>query len=363
MARGLPSKAAGAVRGPFPTARGLLCLLLLAGPVACWAAEAEHPEKAAAKLMTPQTDRAIERGLAWLAAQQHDDGSFGTSGMYRGNVAVVGLCGMAMIANGSTPGRGPYGRQTALCLDFVLSNTKESGYIVNESFPSHGPMYGHGFATVFVAECYGSTPRPEIRDKLSRAVKLIVNTQNDQGGWRYFPQRMPADISVTVAQLMALRAARNAGIDVPRETIDRSVGYLKKSQNSDGGFAYMLETGRESQFPRSAAAVVGLQSAGIYEAPEVAKGITYLFQFLPKKGTVRRDRSYYFYGHYYAAIAMWQAGGDSWSQWYPAIRDELVSLQRPNGSWADSTISPEFDTAMACLVLQVPNNLLPIFQR
>ncbi len=321
------------------------------------------PEQAAARLVTPETDQAVARGLRWLASRQHEDGSFGTSGYYRGNVAVVSLAGMAMMAGGSLPDRGPYGRQVALCLDYVLAHAQKSGYIINESFPSHGPMYGHGFATLFLAECYGSSGRPDLREILAKAGELSVNTQHDAGGWRYDPKRMPADISVTIAQVMALRAARNAGIHVPRETIERATRYIRQSQNPDGGFCYMLEGPRESQFPRSAAALVGLYSAGIYQGPEIDKALKYLLQFLPRKGVVRRDRSYYLYGHYYAALAMWQAGGDYFLRWYPAIRDELLALARPDGSWADSTISPEFDTAMACLILQVPNNLLPIFQR
>ena len=86
-------------------------------------------------------------------------------------------------------------------------------------------------------------------------------------------------------------------------------------------------------------------------------------RFLPQPGAVTHERSYYFYGHYYAAMAMWQAGGERWAKWYPAVRDELLSKQKSDGSWFDSAISPEFDTSMALLVLQVPNNYLPIFQR
>ena len=170
-------------------------------------------------------------------------------------------------------------------------------------------MYGHGFATMFLAECYGMSPRPELREKLSKAVKIIVNSQNKEGGWRYQPVRDDADISVTVCQVMALRAARNAGLFVPNETIDRSIDYVKRSQNADGGFMYMIGTGGESDFPRSAAAVVALYSAGIYKGPEIAKGLDYLMQFMPAEGVTRRE-SYYFYGHYYAVQAMWQAGGD-----------------------------------------------------
>jgi hypothetical protein len=166
---------------------------------------------------------------------------------------------------------------------------------------------------------------------------------------------------------MALRAARNAGIYVPPEKIDRAIDYIKKCQNSDGGFKYILGPGDSpSAFPRSAAAVVGLYSAGIKEidgGPEVRRGLAYMMQFLPQPG-VERKETYYFYGHYYAVLATWQAGGDSWNRWYPAIREELLQRQQQaTGAWVDPSVSNEFATAMACLILQMPNNCVPIFQR
>ncbi len=221
-------------------------------------------------------------------------------------------------------------------------------------------MYDHGFATLLLAEVYGSRPDPVLRRKLAQAVRLIVNTQNDEGGWRYQPERRDADISVTVCQVMALRAARNAGIFVGSDTIDRCTDYVKRLQNADGGFAYMLPGG-ESAFPRSAAGVVALYSAGIYEGDEVRRGLTYLATFRPQPGVAGVD-NHFFYGHYYAAQAMWQAGNDAWQRWYPAIRDTLLERRRDDGSWFDQ-ICPEYGTAMACLILQMPNNYLPIFQR
>lgn len=322
-------------------------------------AQPKSPEVTAAEMITPAADRAIQQGLAFLVAHQHENGSFG-SGNYHGNVAISALSGMALISAGSTPGRGPYGQNINRCTDYLLANTQESGYIIAPASASHGPMYGHGFATLYLAECYGMSPRPELREKLSKAVKLIVATQNKDGGWRYLPKRDDADISVTICEVMALRAARNAGLHVPRETIDRTVDYVKRSQNADGGFMYMIQGG-ESAFGRSAAGVVALYSAGIYEGPEIKKGLDYLMQFLPREGVVRREQ-YYFYGHYYAVQAMWHAGGDYWSRWYPAVRDELIARQRKDGSWM-SPISSECDTAMSCIVLALPNNCLPIFQR
>ena len=107
----------------------------------------------------------------------------------------------------------------------------------------------------------------------------------------------------------------------PRRPIDDAVDYVKRCQNRDGGFVYMLSAGGESSFPRSAAAIVALNSAGKYTGAEITKGLDYLTQFRPEQGVIRREQ-YYEYGHYYAVQAMWQAGGERWARWYPAVRDE-----------------------------------------
>ena len=317
------------------------------------------PEKSAAEMMTPATDRAIDRGLHYLAAQQTEDGAFGTSG-YQRNVAICALSGMALMASGSTPGRGPFGKQLDRCVDYLLECTHQNGFICDAPASSHGPMYGHGFATLFLAQAYGMSRNPQLREKLSQAVKLIASTQNAEGGWRYQPRPADADISVTVCEMMALRAARNAGLHVPNQTVDRCIEYVQKSQNADGGFRYML-SGGPSDFPRSAAGVVALFSAGVYEGNAIERGLIYLSRYIPRRRRSART-SHYFYGHYYAIQAMWHAGDEAWAAWYPAIRDELLVRQQPDGSWADAICS-EYATAMACIILQIPNNNLPIFQR
>jgi hypothetical protein len=58
---------------------------------------------------------------------------------------------------------------------------------------------------------------------------------------------------------------------------------------------------------------------------------------------------------------MWQAGGEHWQRWAPAIHDVLLARQKPDGSWPE-TVCYEYGTAMACIILQMPNNYLPIFQ-
>ncbi len=338
----------------------------LARSVACLAASAggtclaqDRRAEAVNDLMLPATEKAIREGLDYLAARQATDGSF-RGELYRRNAAVVSLAGMAFMANGSFPGRGRYGHAVTRAVQYILEHTQESGYIYVANSSSHGPMYGHGFATLFLAEVYGMWPDSEVRDKLVRAVRMIVENQNHEGGWRYEPDGREADVSVTICQVMALRAARNAGIYVPNETIDRCTDYVKQCQNPDGGFAYMLPGG-ESAFARSAAGVVALYSAGIYEGDEIQRGLEYLLQHQPTADSMSLE-SNFFYGQYYAVQAMWHAGGTYWQRWYPAIRNTLMDQRSDDGSWFDQ-ICPEYGTAMACLILQMPNNYLPIFQR
>jgi len=216
---------------------------------------------------------------------------------------------------------------------------------------------------------------------LGRAVQLIIDTQNDEGGWRYFPVRNDADISVTICQVMALRAAKNAGFAVPAEVAAKCTRYVERLQdsNGDGGFRYQAAQRNgvgSTGFARTAAGVVALYSAGIYRSRAIDRGLDYLMQRckpgMPHLGQHWQQREmvmHYYYGHYYAVQAMWIAGGRYWTEWYPAIRDELVNHpDRTPGDgswWARRTLPdcPHYGTAMACIILQVPNNYLPIFQR
>jgi hypothetical protein len=325
-------------------------------------------------MITRQTDQAIDKGLEFLQrARNVRDGSFGTN-QYAGNVAVTSLAGIAFMAGGHQPNRGRYGRVVTEALRFVLSQEnrdgRHPGYLHNPNATPHGPMYGHGFGTLFLAEASGMVHdkrlREEVNDKLHKAVQLILDSQNAEGGWRYTPESRDADLSVTICQIMALRAARNAGVMVPKSKVDRCVEYVKRCQDKLGGwFRYMAQGGGgggQQAFARTAAGVVALYSAGIYKGREIDEGLKFLSNNRPNNGLLGRPDMHYFYGHYYAVQAMWTAGGDYWREWYPAIRDELLGRQAGDGSWMDP-ICTHYGTAMASIILQVPNNYLPILQK
>lgn len=221
-------------------------------------------------------------------------------------------------------------------------------------------MYGHGFATLFLAEVYGTTKRKDLKQKLTAATELIVRSQNREGGWRYDPEPRDADLSVTICQMMALRAARNAGVYVPGETIESAVDYVRRCQNPDGGFMYRL-TGGESRFPLTAGAIVALQNAGRYKGKELSDGYAFLSQRAAQNIQLQRN-NYFFYAHYYSVQAFWQKGGKAWEAWYERLVEVLLKSQLDDGSWVDYT-DRTYATAMACIILNTPRSHLPIFQR
>lgn len=370
---------------PFP--RTSFTLALVASMVAAPLASARQP---AGDNVAPGPDvnpirgeeindaqrRSVDRGLDWLARRQAPDGSFGGGPAGGGgrHAGITALAALAFMQAGNLPGRGKHGNVVRKSLDFILASTSESGLISSDS--SGSPMYGHGFATLFLAEVYGMAQGSAggggidddaVKEKLQRAVRLIVRAQNPQGGWRYQPVPMDADISVTITQIMALRAARDAGIKVDRAVIDRAIQYIRNCQNADGGFSYMANNAAmgmgmagASGYARTAAGVAALFYAGIYQGDDVRRGLDYIKRFVPGKSAPPEGESHYFYGNYYAVQAMFLAGGEYWATYYPAIRDQLIQRQAAGGQWSGD-FTDEYATAMALLILQMPNRYLPVF--
>lgn len=176
-------------------------------------------------------------------------------------------------------------------------------------------------------------------------------------------------MSVTVCQVLALRGARNAGIQVPKPTIDRAIRYVKESfiveGRGRGAFKYQQDfnyplAGYRWSFALTAAGVATLCGAGDYNAVEVKRGLKYLWDWFPPK-EIAADRFDYFYGHYYAVQAAFQASGAYWNQWYEDIKSDLLALQQPDGSWTD-LVGSNYATAIAAIILQMPNQYLPIME-
>lgn len=348
---------------------------------------------------------AVEKGLRHLASIQNQDGSWSNDignklghnyqrnvdGIGKPHVGVTAICCMAFMAAGYTPDRGEYSRTVGAGLAFVLRNIdRDTGWI--SAFGTR--MYSHAFATMFLAEVYGQTKDPVVLSHLRNAIKFIVDSQNQQGAWRYVPHQIDSDMSICVCQLQALRAANNVGVKVPINAIEEAKNYVRASYNRwrlPGSFKYQLDWDDRSTFALTAAGVVGLQSLGEYDSHsyvdkatgintrlDLSRSINFLVQERPDKAnryTWLRpgwgECNYgFWYGHYYAAQAMYQYQFVSprvWREWNDLNRKHFLKLQHDNGAWTDEIGGWDqrknaYATAMACLILSIPRGYLPIFQ-
>jgi hypothetical protein len=318
----------------------------------------------------PRADAAVKRALEFLKRTQKDDGGW-ESGHYGEMTSVTSLAVMAFLASGHVPGQpGPYRDAVERGVRYVLKHQKDNGLLVSNT--SHGPMYCHGISTLMVAEVIGMTLDDalagEARAALSRAVDLILKAQavqknkDNTGGWRYQPNSVDSDISVTGWQVMALRAAKSTGCAVPAEAIDSAVAYLKLcAVKREGGFSYQPRAGPNN--PRTGTGTLALEICGEHLTPEALAGAEYLLKHPP-----RWSSPYFFYEVYYAPQALFQVGDRYFRPYYSALVPILLDHQDPDGSWLsgdgnDRAGGRTYCTAMAALALAVEYRYLPIYQR
>ena len=366
-------------------------------------------EGARKPLIDDETRRSIEQGLRFLARTQREDGAWISDAGNKVNdeyrvpdgqrdvphVGVTALGILAFLAAGHVPGRGPYGVPMDRAVRFLMANVQSDGFV-----SAHGTrMYDHAFATLALAEVYGTSRAAELRKKLELAVELTIKCQNSTGGWRYVPFTIESDMSVTVCQVVALRAARNVGIRVPEETIDAALRYVIDSAITDpyiapsevGAFYYQPSNTRwnRSSFSLTAAGLTTLFQAGIYDDTQLeaytrSRGIRKVPALHIRDTVAYMERAYasvpknhffYYYGNYYAAQAMYNWGGTNpevWERWYRRVRGDLLSVRRdssgPGGNresrWESNIGTTDtFATAVAILILSIPFDYLPIHQK
>ncbi len=317
-------------------------------------------------MVTPETEQAIQKGLAYLARTQARNGCWRSEAM--GGVyptAMTALGGLAMMAAGNTPSEGEYADNVRRAVYFLLSSTGRNG-LITAMVEENRSMHGHGFALMFLAQAYGAEQDTDLQRRLheaiSRAIGLTAKSQSFNGGWLYTPDQNGDEGSVTVTQIQALRAARNAGIKVPKSTITRACEYIQKCANDDGGISYSLMS-RGSRPAISAAAVATLYNAGQYENPVAHKALEYLKKLLKGSNSATVFQGHRFYALLYTSQAMFFSGDEDWKEFYPKHRDELIKQQNADGSWQGDFAGHVYGTSIALLVLQLPYQYLPILQR
>ncbi len=320
-------------------------------------------------LITPETDRAIRRGLDFLIQRQASDGSWSEAG--RGpfgaySVSMTALSAMSLAASGSTPMRGPFAPHLNRAVTYLLKSQQTNGLICRRGEEEVRSMYGHGFSMLFLGQMLGMEADPErmaeIRRALARGVELTGRAQSPLGGWIYTPDSGGDEGSVTITQVQALRSCRDAGLAVPKRVINEAMGYLDKSIQPDGGIAYRVGMAG-SRAPITAAAVACWFNAGMYDDPRARRALNYCKKTVGIGPGQQGVWGHYFYAHLYLSQVMYLAGEDEWRDYFPRLRDHLLSVQNEDGSWDGDSVGQVYGTALALTILQLPYNYLPIYQR
>jgi hypothetical protein len=330
-----------------------------------------------ATLTSPATEHAVDAGLAYLATLQAraGDGSFSVSDADRADYAPLGvsaLCALAFLAAGSAPGRGPHGDVVTRALEYLLLHTDldprspTRGYISVQGDQASN-THGHGYATLVLAEAYGMSSGSErIRTALVAAVDRIEQSQGAEGGWYYQP-RPTADHegSVTICLVQALRAARDAGIQVDAEIIRRAEDYVRRLQNEEGLFRYTLALEeKRATIALTAAGIATLNAAGRYDVRIIQDGVDAIWKGLALRAERGRPPDFPEYERLYLAQAFWQLSDTShFARWFADERERILRTQDADGSWKGSRFGSAYGTAVNCLVLALPDAVLPIFQR
>ena len=337
------------------------------------------------EVLSADLDPAIARGLAYLARQQQPDGSF--QNREKGNdnnprftgpkVALTGLSLMAYLAAGRMPDTGKHGQAVRNATEYLIKACPDDGYFGKVD---GSRMYGHAIATLALAEACGmegdAAQRKRLRAALTRAVKVLLAAQNTKkddryaGGWRYEIASGDSDLSVSAWCILALRAAHNAGIDVPKDSADRAAAFVLRCWKPEQkAFAY--QPGGEASLTMTAAAVLNLQLLDRDNRDEVRAGIKFL-------GThpAGDDTEYPCYARYYITQAAFQAGGTLWPKVWEQTQSKLLQAQKKenvqiqkkeDGSWPQTRTANEpgqtYATAVSVLTLSIPLRLLPTYQR
>jgi len=344
------------------------------------AAQTSAATDSASAFQKDQTDIAVDKAIAFLLSQQRPDGAIADA---RHENAMTSLAIMAMASVGIQPiDPGREGQAMQKALSFILRDDRqdEHGYFGGSD---GSRMYGHGITTLMLTEMLGMGVEAEqdriIHERCQKAIDLILSAQKRrkpipyQGGWRYSPTSSDADLSVSIWQLMALRSAKNDGLQVPASAIHEAVEYLKRSfvssldhngqpVNKASGFSY-TPGNRNATYAMTAAGLLAMQVCGEYESPLVTGAADWLLVHPP-----RWKERFFFYGTYYYAQGMHQRGSQHAQTAQDLVQQILLEKQQRDGAWkadnsSESRVGRVYATAMAVLSLSVKYHYLPIYQR
>jgi hypothetical protein len=336
-------------------------------------AHAQDPTARFGEVVPRDVREMYDRGLQFLATTQSPSGEW-TGGMESGP-GGTGLGVMVFLASGEDPNFGLYSSHIRRALRAIIAaQDSGTGFMGNS-------MYHHGFGMLGLAEAYGAVDdrtlwtngepadgarnvskdrQRTIGQALELAVRAAITSQkkNPFSAWRYSPDANDADTSVSGAVLVGLLAARNAGIEVPDEVIDKAISYYTKMTSGSGEVAYSGGMGGFGESTaRSSIATLVYAVAHRKDMKEYKATLGYL-----KDRIEQTSSGYPEYTRYYQAQALFQGDVAAWEKWNKLLIRQLKQAQLPDGSFRGQ-FGPSLSTSMSLLALALNYRFLPIYER
>ena len=371
---GAPSQSAPPIEAQFHTASTETLQALAALPTG-GGLGGRSPERRAALLDseggTAGSEAAVERGLAWLAAHQHEDGSWWFdltdgpckgrcrhSGVVGSSTAATGLALLCFLGHGETQEAGQYQETVRRGLYYLQSRIK---FTPKGADLQEGTMYGHAIATLALTEAYGMTQDPTILPLAQKALDFIATAQHKDGGWRYSPGQ-PGDMTVSGWQMMALQSGRLSGLQVPSPTAMSFERFLDSAQNDRGSRYSYLPGADPTPTPTAVGLLCRMYLGWSRDISPMREGAKYLAGLGPSRTDIYFD--------YYATQVLHHFGEPWWEEWNERQREHLIRTQERAGHEAGSWHFPDehgdqggrlYSTAMAILILEVYYRYLPLY--
>lgn len=334
-----------------------------------------------------EVNKALAKALDYLASQQTAEGNW--PGRYGEGAGVTALGLMAFLGAECVPK--DYSAHIKKAIAFLKTQYHPSSDYQPDSkdaaklggfIGKDDPMYTHSIATLALIEALVDRNELSLEPIVEDALQLIIRSQNtehkppilkgpikpdalDYGGWRYLPDSVDADISVTGWVILALKAAYNAGFTIPDWMLQKAAEYIRKCfVEKDQAFAYRVNGSISCS--RTGIGILSLQMCGFPDDPLISPAV----RFLQDNAPVWEDESpgsWPFYYWYYGTRAVLNAGGDDWRTWKDWMCRFLIDHQNSDGSWdtaeEEKRIGEVYTTALGALMLELCCGQVPIYMR
>jgi len=340
--------------------------------------------RAGKPLQTPaspaEVTQALRKALDFLASRQEAEGYFGEDHPGKSGLAIMALIGGKCVPK-------DYSKSIQTGLGYLRSQYYAEPLFEDSAAPqgawsyASDGMYTHAIATLAFIEALSELKDSGLKTMTEGALKLIVQSQNIEtkpegldgpvgadsdgyGGWRYGPRDTSSDISVTGWHILALRAGKNTGFDIPDRAFSAAAQYIKSLYNKDtGSFGYQ-SPGSDS-CARAGMGALSLQLCGFPGEKEVLGARRFMQDHAPTWNVESPGDGYPFYYWYYATRTMLFTGGDDWRVWKDWMCRFLVDHQNEDGSWSgeqdEADVGPIYTTALGAMMLEFCCGYLPAY--